>query len=216
MSKIFFISGLGANELAFAKLGDLGVEKVMIPWIKNERKESLESYAKRLITIHNIQSTDYLAGLSFGGIVAQTIANELGNTSVILISSFRNKSDLKLPFKLALTLGLNKLFIPVKVPIIENVIASVLNSGNKNNRAVLTKMIQLTDYKLMSWSMQKIADFKQPYPNLILHNIIGSKDRILKIWTNKTSFIVEGGSHFMVHDSASDITKVIQSILDKE
>ncbi len=216
MNKIFLISGLGANELAFSKLGDLGVEKIAIPWIKNEKKENLISYAKRLIAIHNIQSTDYLAGLSFGGIVAQAIANELGSKLVILISSFRNKSDLRLPFKLALTLGLNKLFVPFKIPIIENTVASMLNSGNKDNRHVLTEMIHVTDYKLMSWSMQKIADFKQPYPKVVLHNIIGTNDRILKKWTNETSSVIEGGSHFMVYDKADEITVLIQSILTNQ
>ena len=111
--------------------------------------------------------------------------------------------------------GLNKLFLPIKIPIVENAIAGILNSGNKSNRDILTKMIRLTDYKLMSWSMQKIAEFKQQCPNVILHNIIGTNDRILKTWTNETSSIVEGGSHFMVYDKADEITGLITSILAK-
>lgn len=68
MPKLFLISGLGADKTAFARLGEFGIEKVMIDWIPNKPNESLADYAKRLIGLHKITGQDKIAGLSFGGL----------------------------------------------------------------------------------------------------------------------------------------------------
>lgn len=216
MSKIFFFSGLGANELAFSKIGDLDYPKIMVGWIKNHKNESLNSYAKRLIEIYKIKSSDYLAGLSFGGLIAQEIANILGNSSVILISSFRDKSDLKFVFKFALNLRIHQIFPMIKIPIIEEIIANILNSGSADSKKVLKEMIKTTDYRLMNWSINKIAESKfDPNSNITLFNILGNKDRILSRWSNPNSFIIDGGSHFMVYDKADELTEILAEILKK-
>lgn len=99
MKRIYFISGLGANEKAFSKIGDLGQEKVMVKWLENQPKESLKSYAERLIQEYGIKKDEPLVGLSFGGILAQEIATILGSKEAILISGFQQKSSLRLPFR---------------------------------------------------------------------------------------------------------------------
>ncbi|MFY0601120.1 MAG: hypothetical protein JXR03_15695 [Cyclobacteriaceae bacterium] len=216
MNKIFFISGLGANELAFSKIGELGLQKVMVKWIKNHKKESLNSYCLRLIEAYKISKDDCISGLSFGGIVAQEIAHILGNRSVILISSFRDKSDLRFPFKLALNIGLHKIFPLVKIPILEEIIANILNSGSKESKKVLKEMIRSTDYGLMRWSIQKIAEKRyEEKTDVTLFNLIGTKDRIVGLWSNETSYSIDGGSHFMVYDKSWEITKILKGVIKK-
>ncbi len=216
MSRIFFISGLGANELAFSNIGNLGIEKIMVKWIMPNKKESIQSYSRRLISIYGIRQFDYVAGLSFGGIIAQEISKIINNTSVILISSFRDKSDLKLLFRIALSLRLNKFILPIKIPFINNIITNVLNSGSAESRKILSEMIKSNDSDIMDWSIQKISELpRTKISNLTLNNIIGNKDRVVLTWRNDTTFIVEGGSHFMVFDNAIEVTNLIKEIINK-
>lgn len=214
MKKIFFISGLGANELAFSRVGEVGFEKKLVRWIPPTRKEDLGSYALRLINNYGIQDTDIVVGLSFGGLIAQEISNIVGQQKVILISSFRDKNDLKLLYRQALSAGLHKLFLPFRIPWVDEFIANMLNSGSSDSKPVLKEMLKTSDYNLMRWSLQQIADTAGLLnKDAVLYNIIGDRDRIVRLWRNDTTFLIKGGSHFMVYERANEITVIIREVV---
>jgi len=139
--------------MAFSKIREVGIEKHLIEWIPHEVNEDIVSYAKRIIQMHNISSFDMVAGLSFGGLVAQVIAELLHLPEVILISSFRNKNDLKFYFNWGLSSKLYRLMPPLRIPVIDKLVAQQLNSGTHESVPVLSKMLQSTDYSLMKWSL---------------------------------------------------------------
>ncbi len=214
MPKIFLISGLGANETAFDKIGGLPYDKVFVIWLVPEEKETIEHYAKRLIDQYNIQSEDILIGLSFGGLLSQKIAEINGNQTVILISSFRDKNDLRSPFKVGLKLGLYKLQPSFRIPFIDETAIGFLNSGTKDSKIVLKNMLISTDYKVSKWSLHQIALARRK--NSISYNlflIIGNADRMVKSWNTENTWVIEKGSHFMVYDKGKEVTTIINSIL---
>lgn len=214
MQRIFFISGLGANERAFSRIGEVGCEKIMVKWMANEKNETLKEYAERLIKQYEIKSRDLVAGLSFGGLVAQKIAAITGQQKVILISGFRDKNDLRLPFRQALNTGLYRLLPSIRVPYVDSMIANILNSGTADSKTVLREMVRSMDYRLMKWSLEQIANTgDNTNKDVLLHNIIGDRDRIVRLWRNDTTYVVKGGSHFMVYDRAEEVTNIIRRIL---
>ncbi len=215
MRKLYFISGLGADEKAFHRLEDFGVPKIMVQWLDPIPKESLLNYCKRIITQYGITQQDIIVGLSFGGLIAQQIAQILDQRFVILISSFRTKEDLRLLFKKGLQFRLYKLMPEIKFPLISEVVANVLNSGTTEGKPVLKAMLETTDMKLLKWSIEKI--FQQDIElgqEAIKYNLLGNKDRVMKIWRNKTTHIIQGGSHFMVYDKAKEVSTAIKQILE--
>lgn len=217
MIKQFFISGLGANEKAFQRLENFGTTKIMVKWIPNEQNESLLNYSKRIIEEYKIAKSDIVVGLSFGGLVAQQIAEILKPEFIILISSFRTKDDLKFIFNKGLKLKLHRLIPEIRSTAMDNIIANYLNSGTSRSKTVLKEMIESTDLQLMRWSLEKI--FKQNVPlsvNTIKYNLLGTSDRIIKPWKNKTTFMIEGGSHFMVYDEAKEISDIINRLLEEQ
>lgn len=141
------------------------------------------------------------------------MASQLQMKEVILISSFRNAADLNPLFKFGLILRLHKLMPPIRVPIVDKLVAFYLNSGNKASRRVLTKMIQSTDFRLMKWSLNCVADHKYQKKDLILHNIIGDADRIMSFWENETTYRIKNGSHFMVFVKAGAVTEIVKRIV---
>jgi len=214
VSKIFFIPGLGANEMVFDNIGDLPLDKVNVKWLDNEGDEHINSYAQKLINIYKISKNDTVAGLSFGGILAQEIARILELEKVILISSFRDNTDLRSVYRFGLKTGLYRLAPNFRIPVIDEIIAYNLNSENQDSKPILKKMLEQTNYELLKWSLQKIAELpKRPDDNFTIHNIIGNNDKILKTWHNDHTTIIEGGSHFMVYEKAEEVTHVISNIL---
>ena len=214
MKRIIFISGLGANEMAFSNIGELSLEKVMVKWIPIANNDTLSTYTNRLISIYSISSDDILVGLSFGGLVCQKISELLGNNLIILVSSFRSKEDLRSLFRIPLKLGLQKLMPTFKVPIIDKVVARILNGGNKSSIPVLNKMLKSTDHELMKWSLNSIAtaeiiDLK----GVSVYLFIGDKDFIVNQWNCDNTTVIEGGSHFAVYDQGVYVTSLIQDII---
>ena len=84
MKHIYCISGLGADERVFSKFQFPEHELHFIKWIIPEKKESIQSYAQKLIG--QVQD-DYpiLIGLSFGGMMciemAKRIKTKLGKST---------------------------------------------------------------------------------------------------------------------------------------
>lgn len=186
----------------------------MIQWIKNHPNETLQSYASRLIKKYQIEKEDILVGLSFGGLIVQQIAEILGCTFVILISSFRTKEDLKILLHKGLQLKLHRLMPEINTPFISELVANYLNSGSQLSKPVLQSMIASTDMQLMKWSIEKIYEQDTPLgQNIIRYNVIGDRDRIVKLWKNEFTHVINNGSHFMVYDQANQITSAIQKIL---
>jgi len=217
MTKQYFIPGLGANERVFEELGDFGTEKIMIQWLKNDGDESLRVYSQRIIDQYGITNSDIIVGLSFGGLIAQQIAEILGTSYVILISSFISKSQLRPMFTYGLKFRLHKLMPEMKATWISEIVANYLNSGTSKSRPLLTEMIEATDMKLMKWSIRKIYEQDEVIGNQTRkYNLIGKKDRIVSTWLNDSTFEIEGGTHFMVYDHAEEVSEIIKKILEIE
>lgn len=215
MKKIFYISGLGADETAFEKLDDFGFENVMVKWFKNNENESLKDYSQRIIHKYDISQKDMVVGLSFGGLIAQQIAQILGLKAVILISSFTSKADLQPIFRIGLKLKLFKLLPSIKLPFISEIVANYLNAGSAQSKPVINAMLQNTDMRLMKWSINKIYEHNSPLaPGIVKHNIIGTKDRIIGKWSNEWTYKIDGGSHFMVYEKSEAVSRIIKSIVN--
>lgn len=93
MKEIFLISGLGADKRVFDYL-DLSEYKAFhIRWIDPHPKESIESYATRLL-VQITKQKPVLIGISFGGMMAIEIGKLIDTEKIIIISSAKSKKDI--------------------------------------------------------------------------------------------------------------------------
>ena len=98
LKPIYFVSGLGADERIFQWLRHDGFRPVHIRWITPEKKETIESYARRL-SEQIEDEKPIVVGLSFGGMIAVELAKQLETERVVLFSSVKNKSEVPFYFK---------------------------------------------------------------------------------------------------------------------
>lgn len=99
MNKIYILSGLGVDKRVFDKIdfGNLDVE--FVDWIKPQKKESIESYARRIQESIKTENP-ILIGLSFGGMVSVEISKIRKTERIILLASAKIKSELPLMYRI--------------------------------------------------------------------------------------------------------------------
>lgn len=214
--KVIFIPGVGADERAFSQLEIKGAfKKVYANWIPLQSSGmSFESYCIRLTEHYKIDREDILIGLSFGGLVAQQIGRTLENQHVILLSSFRNRKDLRNIWNLALRMKLYKLLPSQKIRFIVDVASLFLHTWRRRSGSVLKEMLSDADFKLIKWSLRMIerSDLSDSYKSGYL-SLVGDKDLLIKQWSD-SQMKINGGSHFMVHDKADLVAKQIENYLN--
>lgn len=214
----YFLSGLGADERTFSNLKlHIGNNKY-IPWHKPVYEQSLRSYAQELIDKHIDTSEDFrLVGLSFGGLIAQEIADILGQDDVVMISSMRCRKELPFKFK-ALS----------KMPFYDSLMnpRKGIEIGIKNRKkqfAIETqegidlaeKILKDTDPDFFKWAVKKIMHWESPKPNNNYPQIIGTNDPLFpfKLIKNPTHPI-KGAGHFMIYERAEEVSEILNGYLE--
>ena len=205
---IYIISGLGADERVFQKLDFRGLTVTYINWIIPLQKETIESYAKRLLSqIETLNPT--LIGLSFGGLIAIEIAKQIETKKVILIASAKTRKEIPFYFRIAGQINIHK-FIPTKVfkksNFLTNWFFGVKSSFDKE---LLKVILKDTNPIFMKWAIDKVVCWtNQTSLNNIIH-IHGTADRIFPIEFVNFNFKVINGGHFMTLNKYEELSKLL-------
>ncbi len=214
---IYFVPGLAASTSIFEhiKLPEEDFKIHLIPWlVPLTKKETIAAYAKRMCT--NITETNFvLAGVSFGGIVAQEMAQYCNPNKIILISSVKHHNELPLRLKIAKSTKAYKL-TPIKILTnIESFAKYTYGDFIKKRVHLYKKYLSMRDKKYLPWAIHNVLNWKQvnDYKNTI--HIHGNKDGIFPIKNIKNCIIVEGGTHIMILNKAREISRILTTILNK-
>ena len=214
---IALMPGFCCNSKIFERLKLPSDHIIKLDWITPEKKESIQSYAARLITPKMRAAEELvLIGHSFGGVVVQEMARIIPVKKIILISSVTSRKGLSnglhLVRNLRLDIWVHKWTI--------NGTFWMWGKGagfTRETKPLFKKALK--DYKniYFRWSVKNLARWKQLTQNDIrLVQIHGSKDPIFPIKKAQNPIIIKNGKHLMVHDRADEISKIISDILTKD
>ncbi len=213
MKKIYCISGLGSDEKIFARIKVDGYQLVHIPWLKPEKDEPIEVYAKRM-SKYIKDEKPVLMGLSFGGMIAIEIAKLLPVDKLILISSVKSYKEMPLWMKGAGKLKLNKI-IPLRpykiLDPLENYNMGVTNAEEKEMVGRYRKNVEPL---FLNWAINQILNWKNDWQPKHLFHIHGTADRIFPIKKIRPNYTVDGGGHFMIYNRAKQINESLQRIFN--
>ena len=208
--KIYGISGLGADERVLASL-DLHCEFVPIAWITPLKNESLEAYAHRLAKVIDQSEPFGLLGTSFGGMVATEISKVLRPEVTFLVSSVATRAELPGLYKMMGWTGCISwlpawLFDPPRV-------AAHYFFGTKN--PLLGQILDDTDPGFARWSINVLTRWQNTALPDNCIRIAGTADRMLPPVDAPNTYLIEGGSHFMIVDKAQEVSAVINEQIAK-
>lgn len=215
MKTIYCISGLGADEKAFAKLHIRGFELKFIHWLMPQENETLEHYAGRMRKEIK-EENPVLMGLSFGGMVCTEIAKQIPVKKIILISSVKSSKELPTWMKTVAALRLHKI-IPLKsTKITEPLQNRFLGVTSDEDKAVAANYRRGVDIVYINWAVNQALNWKNNWQHPYTYHIHGDNDKMFPIGNIKASYTIKDGGHFMIMNKADEVSKCINSILEND
>lgn len=212
MKKIYCISGLGADERAFAKLHVEGYKLVHLPWLLPVQDETIEHYAERMSK--NIEDKNpVLLGLSFGGIMSIEIAKHVPAEKVILISSVKSSKEIPVWMKLAGKLRLNKIMPLRPYKILEPLQNYNLGAKTPEEKEMARTFREKVSQQYLDWAINQVLNWKNSWQPASLYHIHGNADKLFPIKKINADFVIANAGHLMVMNKSAEVNRFLQAIL---
>lgn len=212
MSKIYVLSGLGADHRVFQNI-DFGKHDVkFIQWIVPEKKETIESYASRIAEQIDVPNP-IIIGLSFGGIMAVELAKQIQLKQLILISSAKNRFDIPWFYRF---IGKLRFHCLMHVNLMSNanrITYWLFGTESLEEKALLKLILKETNRTYLKWAIHQIVTWKNlEFSDEIFH-FHGTNDRLLPKPNSNINETIVGGGHFMILNKSSEIHTILNNIL---
>ncbi|MEM7163370.1 MAG: alpha/beta hydrolase [Bacteroidota bacterium] len=214
---VYCFPGLGANERIFEKVRlPEGYKKVCVSWKEPGKKESLESYAFRLVEEVDLSQDYILMGVSFGGMICTVLNDLLKPKKAILISSITGRNELPWYFRASGRMKLNSL-LHMKTALKAAPFAlDIMGARTPEEKEFLREMVNQASVNLVQWSIDKILNWenrKRPENVVQIH---GNKDMVLPHTYTHVDHIIDNGNHFLIRNKADELNQIISTILKSE
>jgi pimeloyl-ACP methyl ester carboxylesterase len=214
MSTVYLIPGLGADYRIYQHIELKGHEVINIRWIEPDKKDTLSTYAQKLIDHYSITPKSIVIGNSLGGMLTIEIAKRIELNKAILISSIKTADEAPRSFKWYSYLPLYRLLPEKWLPSMGFMVKKVMGKMSKHHQELFISMLKSTSPKFIKWAMGAILHWdNQTIPKNVYH-ITGDKDKIFPYKRIKDATIVKGGTHIMIFNKARQINTWLKEILE--
>lgn len=214
MSKIFLIPGLGADARIFQYIDLQGHEVIPISWVNPDKKDTLSTYAQKLIDHHKITPGSIVIGSSLGGMLTIEIAKRVFLSKAILISSIKTKREAPKSHIWYRYLPLYKLIPSSLLPQTGFIVRLVMGKMSKHHQELFESMLKGTSPKFIKWALGAILHWDNQVVPPNVYHIIGDKDKIFPYQRIKNATVVKGGTHIMIYTKAKEINNWLKNIIN--
>jgi len=223
MRTVYCISGLGADHRIFARLHVHGLEFRPLPWFMPLDEEQMRAYALRMSAGIN-DKNPILLGVSFGGMMAIEISKLIPGSTVIILSSIRERWQMPFWIKAGSWFHLYKLVSPQSVrgslslfggrlPRLENYLLGVETAEDAR---LCREFREQADPNFIGWAIRRIVNWQNDWAPASFYHIHGGKDRMFPLRRVEATNIVPDGGHLMVFNRAEEVSQLLGLILGKE
>jgi esterase/lipase len=208
--QLYCLSGLGCDERVFSKLKLDGIELIHMKWIEPLKKESMSSYAKRMMKHYNLPKNCNIMGLSFGGMLASEIAKINPPKNLFLISTIKTKKELPTKYRIAQFFFMHKWMPYGLIKSFKRLTNYAFGVKTTEDKQLLQEIIEDTNIHFLKWSVNTVLYWN----NLEVVEAIrihGKGDKILN--TPKSNCITIGYGHFVIFNEAEQVSSIIKKEL---
>ena len=201
MSKIpvYFMPGLAANSSIFERivLDEAVFETVLLEWEMPLEKETLQDYAKRMVS-KVTHPSPVLIGVSFGGILVQEMAKFVEARKVIIISSVKSNLEFPTSFKVAKTTKAYKLIPMSLLANVESLLKFSFGFKINQRISLYKKFLSVRDIRYLDWAVEQIMLWDRIVMDKSVFHIHGDADDVFPIKNIQNCIVVKGGTHIMI------------------
>lgn len=211
---VYFIHGHGSDHRIFEKITlDTSFNLIKINMPVPEKRETIRSYAIRLLPQIDTSKRFVLIGVSFGGMVCAELADRIKPEKTIIISSAKCRKELPGLYRFQKFIPINKIVPKGVVKLGAKILQPLVEPDRRNNKEIFKAMLRDKSplfFKRVS-NMLVNWDRKEYNPQII--HIHGSKDHTLPLRNINADYIIKGGSHMMTLTRGNELNRLILSLL---
>lgn len=212
---LYFVPGLAAGKEIFKnlKFDNANFNLFFLEWLTPKKNETLANYALRMTGPIAKNEHSVLIGVSFGGVMVQEMANHLPNTSVVIISSIKSRTELPKRLKLLKNTGLYKILPTGIVAFIDDFTRFAIGPKSKKRLQLYNEYMAVKDKVYLDWAIKQIIHWDPKYSLNQLTHIHGDADAVFPLRYIKNAIIVQNGTHVMILNKAKKISKLIENCI---
>ena len=214
MIKVYLISGLGADKRLYRNIKIDNADITYADWIEPGKKDSLASYAQKLIDEYHIAPGSVVVGTSLGGMLTVEIAKKVKLKKAILISSIKTIKEEPFYFTLLRRFPVYKLMSNKLVVKMGELAKPIFGKMDQVEAYMFNSMLENSSPWFLKWAMGAVLKWNNKVIPANIYHIVGDNDYIFDHKKVKDAIIVKGGTHIMVFDRAKEINQLIAKILN--
>jgi pimeloyl-ACP methyl ester carboxylesterase len=182
-----------------------------LEWLIPEKNETLENYAHRM-SLRVTEPNSILIGVSFGGVVAQEMAQFLNLKKLIIISSVKTKYELPRRMKIAAKTKAYKLIPTSLVLSVDDLTKFAIGPKSKKRLALYQQYLHVRNEQYLKWALEKMITWsrKEQLSNVI--HIQGEKDGVFPMKYISDCKVIQNGTHIMILNRGREISQLLLKI----
>jgi len=213
---LVFIPGLGADSRLFLRQKKAFKRCLCASWLEPKKKETLANYAHRWAKLLKLKSGCYLAGVSFGGMVALEMARWVKPRAVILIGSCRSPSSIPLSLRIAGLLPTWPRVSKKLCRVFPITSGYFLGAKTKSQRDLLIRMFLETPNGFAKWTVEAIQGWKgYRGERTRVYHIHGGKDHLIPLRRVQPDEVVLDGGHLISLTHPREVNGFIRQCLQR-
>ncbi|MGK0323228.1 MAG: esterase/lipase [Psychroserpens sp.] len=191
--------GMAASPIIFEniKLPEKQFEIHWLEWMMPNKKETLESYAKRMIL--NIKHDNIvLLGVSFGGILVQEMSKHISLKKLFVVSSVKSMHELPKRMKVMKYTKAYKILPTQLLSNIDTLAKYAFGETIIKRIELYKKYLSVSNKQYLDWSIENVIEWDQEEPNKHAIYIHGDKDAVFPHSCTGNCIALKGGTHIMI------------------
>lgn len=212
---IYFVPGLAASKEIFKniRLPEEQYGVFILEWLIPEKDELLETYARRMAALVT-EPNAVLVGVSFGGVMAQEMSAFLSLKKLIIISSVKTRHELPKRLKFARKTGAYKLVPTSWALSVKDLTKFAIGPRSRKRLNLYQEYLSVRDKWYLDWSIKQMVCWEREIEVAGVVHIHGDADIVFPIKHIKNTIILEGGTHVMVLNKGSKVSKLLENIIE--
>lgn len=212
MQKVYFISGLGADQRSFGFLDLSFCDANFIHWITPSPGDTLGSYAEKLFASVADENA-VIVGLSLGGMLAVEMAKKHPHTKVIIIASAKTRFEIPRYLRFWRHFPVYNFHSRRTKNYGGRLVLSILGTKGAAERKVQQQILKDSDPSFTRWAIHAVLHWDNTViPENVIH-IHGTADKLLPFSFVKADYTIIGGEHVMIMDKANEVSELLKKLI---
>ncbi|MEM7087546.1 MAG: alpha/beta hydrolase [Bacteroidota bacterium] len=211
----YFVPGLAASKEIFKniRLPEDQFEIHVLNWLIPEKDESLSAYAQRMAERIEHENP-VLLGVSFGGVVAQEMSAFLNLRKLIIVSSVKTKNELPKRLKAIRKTGVYKLVPTGWALSVKDLTKFAIGPRSRKRLKLYQEYLWMRDKVYLDWAIKQMVCWERETVLADIIHIHGDEDVVFPIKNIKATHVLQHGTHIMILNKGSKVSKLLENILE--